>query len=51
VQSGQQITYEPFFTGGQYTGNSVVPLMECRAGKWFKCSWDGTGCAAYTTVQ
>ena len=51
VQSGQQITYEPFFTGGQYTGNSVVPLMECRAGKWLKCSWDGTGCAAYTTVQ
>lgn len=51
VQSGQQITYEPFFTGGQYTGAKVVPLMQCTAGKWQKCNWDGTGCVAYTVVQ
>lgn len=48
VQSGQQITYEPFFTGGQYTGSQVVPLMQCTAGKWQKCNWDGTECVAYT---
>lgn len=50
VLSGQQITYEPFFTGGQYTGNAVVPLMQCTQGKWQKCAWDGTACAPYSTV-
>jgi hypothetical protein len=51
VLSGQQITYEPFFTGGQYTGSAVVPLMQCTQGQWQKCAWDGTGCVAYTAVQ
>lgn len=50
VQSGNQITYEPFFTGGQYTGSAVVPLMQCTAGKWQKCNWDGTGCVNYTII-
>lgn len=50
VQSGNQITYEPFFTGGQYTGNTVVPLMQCTAGRWQKCNWDGTGCVNYTVI-
>jgi len=51
VQSGQQITYEPFFTGGNYTGASVVPLMQCTKGQWQKCNWDGTGCVAYSLIQ
>lgn len=50
VQSGQQITYEPFFTGGNYTGASVVPLMQCTKGQWQKCNWDGTGCKAYSVT-
>jgi len=51
VQSGQQITYEPFFTGGNYTGAQVVPLMQCANGAWQKCNWDGTGCTAFTVSQ
>lgn len=51
VQSGQQITYEPFFTGGNYTGASVVPLMQCTKGAWQKCNWDGTGCKAYSVTS
>lgn len=51
VQSGQQITYEPFFTGGNYTGAQVVPLMQCSNGSWQKCNWDGTGCAAFVVSQ
>lgn len=50
VQSGNQITYEPFFTGGQYTGTAVMPLMQCTSGSWQKCQWDGTNCQAYTVV-
>lgn len=51
VQSGQQITYEPFFTGGNYTGAQVVPLMQCTNGSWQKCNWDGTGCTAYVVTH
>lgn len=50
VQSGQQITYEPFFTGGQYTGAQTNLLMQCTSGAWQKCSWDGTNCQAYTVI-
>ncbi len=50
VQSGQQITYEPFFTGGQYTGAQTNVLMQCTTGAWQKCAWDGTGCQAYTVI-
>ena len=50
VMSGNQITYEPFFTNGQYTGNTVVPLMQCTNGAWQKCAWDGTACAPFSVV-
>lgn len=50
VQSGTQIIYEPYFTGGQYTGTQLMPLMQCTNGAWQKCNWDGTGCKAYTVI-
>ncbi len=50
IQNGQQITYEPFFTSGQYSGLNPMPLMQCTSGKWQKCSWDGTGCRAFSTL-
>lgn len=50
IQNGQQITYEPFFTSGQYSGLNPMPLMQCTSGKWQKCSWDGTGCKAFSTL-
>jgi peptidoglycan hydrolase-like protein with peptidoglycan-binding domain len=50
IPSGQQITYEPFFTSGQYSGINPMPLMQCTSGKWQKCNWDGTGCKPFATI-
>lgn len=50
VQNGMQITYEPFFTGGSYTGATVINLMQCTNGKWQKCDWQGSSCRDYTVI-
>ena len=47
VQSGNQIVYEPFFTGGNYSGIQTMPLMQCTNGQWQKCDWQGANCGAY----
>lgn len=48
VTSGNQITYEPFFTGGTYTGAATNLLMQCSSGSWMKCDWSGDNCAPFS---
>lgn len=44
VASGQQTTYQPFFTGGVYTGSKVNVLVQCTNGQWKKCDFIGDHC-------
>ena len=48
IQNGQEITYQPFFTGGTYTGTTINVLMLCTSGKWSKCNMIGDQCVSYS---
>ena len=45
--SGNQVSYQPYFSNGQYTYSAAVPKMFCSMGKWLKCDYQGNNCAAY----
>lgn len=50
VANGQQAPYEPFFSNGQYSGVTPMPMMQCTNGAWQKCDWQGANCSAYTQL-
>ncbi len=44
VTNGNEVPYEPFFSGGMYSGAMMLKLMRCSSGKWQTCDTVGDNC-------